>query len=237
MSSSRRRLHLHEQLLLPVLRDRKGTVDYRAGHYNYALGGAILAELAVEGRIAIDEDRKALVHPVAGAPPTGDEILDEALGQVRERRRPRRAGAWVQRFSALRKLRERTARGLCRRGILRATDAQLLLIFSRKVYPTVDPRPERELVASLREAITGDDDVEVGVAVVLLLAHATGSLRIHFSGKELRPHKARLKRIGAGEHLAGPVLPAVRAHMAVKSAVAAAQAVVAASTVATTASS
>ena len=49
MSSSRDNIHLHEQLLLLVLRDRKGTLDFRAGHYHLAMGGAVLAELALAG--------------------------------------------------------------------------------------------------------------------------------------------------------------------------------------------
>ena len=227
MQSSRTDLHLHEQLLLLVLRDRKGTVDYRAGHYNLAMGGAILAELALDGWIRIDEGKKAWVEAVPGMGRVRDEIMDEALDQVSTSKR-RRAESWVQRFGSLKKMRHRTAQGLCRRGILRTIESQLLLVFSRKVYPTVDPGPEHRLIDGLREAVMGDEGVDPRLGVVLSLAHATGSLRIHFDRKELKPRKARLKAISTGQAFTMHSQPAIAAQQAVKSAVAAAQAAVAA---------
>ena len=224
MPSSRHDLHLHEQLLLLVLRDRKGTVDYRAGFYNLAMGGAMLAELALAGLIRIDEDKKARVDAVPGASRPRDEIMAEGLERVRNSRRRRRASAWVQTFGNLKRLRHRTALGLCRRGILRTTESQILLVFTRKLYPTIDPGPERKLIARLRDAIMGDSEIDPSIGVLISLAHATGSLRIHFERKELKARKARLKAISAGEHFArASAHPAVAAQTAVKAAVAAAQ--------------
>lgn len=238
MPSSRHDLHLHEQLLLLVLRDRKGTVDYRAGFYNIAMGGGILAELALAGVIRIEESRKAFVEatPVTGRP--RDEIMAEALERVRNSRRRRRASSWASTFGNLKRLRHRTALGLCRRGILRTKESQILLVFRRKLYPTLDPGPERKLLERLREAVRGDGEIEPGLGVVLSLAHTTGSLKIHFDRKELKARKARLKAITAGEPFAaGAGHSAQAAHDAAKAAVAATQAAVTATQVAIAASS
>lgn len=237
MSSSRHDLHLHEQLLLLVLRDRKGTVDYRAGFYNLAMGGAILAELALAGVVRIEESRKAFVEPtpVTGRP--RDEIMAEALDRVRDSKKRRRASSWVSTFGNLKRLRHRTALGLCRRGILRTKESQILLVFSRKLYPTIDPGPERRLIAGMRDAVMDDGGIEAGLGVVLSLAHATGSLRIHFERKELRERKERLKAIAAGEPFTtGAGQPAIAARKAVKAAVAAAQAAITATQAAVVAS-
>ena len=240
MSSSRHDLHLHEQLLLLVLRDRKGTVDYRAGFYNLAMGGAILAELALAGVIRIEESRKAFVEatPVTGRP--RDEIMAEALDRVRNSKRRRRASSWVSTFGNLKRLRHRTALGLCRRGILRTKESQILLVFRRKLYPTIDPGPERELIARLREAVMGDGEIEAGLGVILSLAHATGSLRIHFERKELKARKARLKAITKGEVFGlapgHPAASVAATQHAVRAAVAASQAAVAATQAAVVAS-
>lgn len=237
MSSSRHDLHLHEQLLLLVLRDRKGTVDYRAGFYHLAMGGAVLAELALAGVIRIEESKKAFVEatPVTGRP--RDEIMAEALDRVRNSKKRRRASSWVSTFGNLKRLRHRTALGLCRRGILRTKESQILLVFRRKLYPTIDPGPERRLIAGMRDAVMGDGDIEAGLGVVLSLAHATGSLRIHFERNELKERKARLKAITAGEPFtAGAGYPAIAAQQAVKAAVAASQAAAAATQAAVAAS-
>ena len=119
-------LHLHEQILLLILRDRKGTPASGANHHIHALGGAVLAELALVGHVGIDGRESALVEAVRGVDPPRDEILAEALALVRARERRRRAAKWVLHFSALDGLHERTAAGLCRRGILRRADSRLL---------------------------------------------------------------------------------------------------------------
>ena len=196
------------------------------------MGGAILAELAVRGCVRIDEGKKAWVEAVSGAHRVGNEILDEAFARVRESKRRRRASAWVTTFGSLKRLRHRTAVGLCRRGILRTGESQILLLFTRKAYPTLDPGPERELIAGLREAITGDSDIEPLIGVVLSILNITGALKIHFGRKELAPHKERLNEITAGKHFG--THPSRSALHAVRGAVAAAQAEVAATQVAAT---
>ena len=237
MSSSRTDLHLHEQVLLLALRDRKGTPELRAGFHGLAMGGAILAELALLGCIRIEEGKKAFVDVVPGAARPRNEVLAEAFEKVRERKRRRRAAAWVQVFAAIRRLRHRTARGLCRRGVLRERESSVLLVFSRRTYPTMDPGPEQRLVAGLRDAIAGEGDVELGLGVVLGVAHATGMLRIHFERKFLSRRKERLKRIVGGKHASvdGPWVtaagqPAVATYQATQAAAAAAQAAVVAAT-------
>ena len=48
------RLPLYEELMLLALRDEKGTLESKAGMYGYALGGAILSELLLSGRVTVD---------------------------------------------------------------------------------------------------------------------------------------------------------------------------------------
>ena len=201
MTSSRTDLHLHEQLLLLALRDDRGTPESGSSFQHYALGGAILAELALGGRIHIEEGRKALVEGVPGGDRLRDAVLAEALGLVRSRKRRQRAVRWVPVFAAIKDLRHRTALGLCRRGILRKSEARVLLIFNRRTYPTLDPGPERDLLARMRDAISGDGDVEAGLGVVIGVAHATGLLKVHYERKLLSRRKHRLERIGEGKHL------------------------------------
>ena len=238
MPFSRTDIHLHEQVLLLALKDRKGTLELGAGFHHLALGGAILAELGLRGCVCIEEGKKAFVDAVPGAEPPHNEVLAEALKRVRERKRRRRAVAWVQVFSAMKQLWHRTGAGLCRKGILRKTESSVLLVFSRRAYPTVDPGPERELIARLREAIGGDGDVELGLGVVLGVAHATGMLGIHFERKFLSGRKARLKRVVAGKHVSTTGhsgRSAVASYQATQAAATAAQAAVIAAVAASTA--
>ena len=237
MSSSHNDLHLHEQVMLLALKDRKGTPEFGAGFHHLALGGAILAELALRGCIRIEEGRKAFVDALPGAERPRNEVLAEAFEKVRERKRRRRAAAWVQVFGAMKRLRHRTARGLCRRGVLRQTESSVLLVFSRRAYPTVDPAPERELLARMREAIAGNGDVDPALGVVLGVAHATGMLRVHFERRLLSRRKDRLKEVVGGKHVSHAGYSAAATYQATQAAASAAQAAVIAAVAAGTAAS
>jgi len=127
-------------------------------------------------------------------------VLDEALAKLRDARRRASLKTWVTRFRGMKNLRHRVARQLCRRGVLRADEDKVLFLFTRKIYPELDPRPERALVERLRRAIFTDAaDVDARTAVLVALADKTGLLKNVFDRKELKARKARLKSIAAGE--------------------------------------
>ena len=176
--------------MLLALRDEKGTLESKATMYAYALGGAMLAELSLKGKIRISDDKKAFVDLVDRSP-FGEPVLDECLDKVATAKRRARATTWVRRFAELKRLRHRVAQGLCRRGILRDDEDKVLLFFTRRLYPTIDPVPERRLVDQLRTVIFGDSSSpDAETVIVVALANATGLLPIHFDRKELAASQA-----------------------------------------------
>ena len=186
--------HLHEQLMLLALRDEKGTLESKASMYSFALGGAILAELSIAGRIRVAPGKRPLVDLVDRSP-LGEPVLDECLEKVATAKRRAKAMTWVQRFAQIKRLRHRVAEGLCRQGILRDSEDKVLLFFTRKLYPTIDPKPERRLVDRLRKVVFGDSTPDPQTATVAALANAAGLLAIHFDRKDLRRRKRHLKGI------------------------------------------
>ena len=74
-----------------------------------------------------------------------------------------------------------------------------MLFFTRKLYPTIDPVPERRLVDQLRSVIFRDStSPDAETVIVVALANATGLLPIHFNKKDLRRRKRHLKRLTEG---------------------------------------
>ena len=204
-------LRPHEQLMLLALRDDKGTLESKASMHSFALGGALLAELSLHGRITIEESKKALVDLVDRRP-FGEPVLDDCLARVADAKRRARAATWVQRFANLKRLRHRVATGLCHRGILRDDEDTVLLFFKRKVYPTANPEPERRLVEQLRAAVFGESaSLDPGLALVVTLADATGLLAAHFDKRSLRRRKRRLEDIAKGNLAGAATAQAVRA--------------------------
>jgi hypothetical protein len=207
-------LRLHEALLLLALRDEEGTIERRAGSYSYAIGGAILTELSLAGRIRIGTDRKKLVD-VVDKTTLHDPVLDDALGQVVSAKRRRSAARWVAGFAGMKRLRHRIAEGLCTRGILRSTEDTVLLFFRRKAYPTTNPAPERRLVEQMRRAIFDDEPVtDPTIATLITLGNATGLLAAHFDRKKLKRNKQRLEKIASGDMIGGATAEAVQAAQA-----------------------
>lgn len=207
----RTELYAHEQLMLLALRDEEGTLESKASMHSYALGGALLSELSAHGRISIEDTKKALVD-VANRQPLGEPVLDQCLERVADAKRRARASTWVQRFAGIRRLRHQVATGLCRKGILRDDEDRVLLFFTRKVYPTIDPVPERELLRRIRDAVNGDSpNIDPELALVVTVANAGGLLGSHFDKALLRRRKARLEAIADGDLIGAATKRAIQA--------------------------
>lgn len=188
-------LHLHEEILLLALRDREGTVASSV-FYHHAIAGAVLAELLLRGRLDVEVDRKKKFIRLLDSTPVGDPVIDECLEKVRLAKKRAQAPTWVSRFSAVKNLKHRVARRLCDFGILRAGEDKVLLIFTRKIYPEIDPGPERALRDRLHRAVfTESGDVDARTIVLVSLANASGLLRVTFGKKEVKARKDRIERI------------------------------------------
>ena len=221
---SRRQLCLHEEILLLALRDKEGTI-VGGTHYPYALGGALLAELSLQKRIKIEESGRKKFVAVASSKPLGEPLLDECLEKVKTAKRRASVQTWVGRFAGLKRLKHRVALGLCERGILKADEDTVLRIFKRKVYPEVDPEPERELIKRLRQAVfTYTRELDPRTVVLVALAHGAGILKVVFDKKKLKGRKKRLEQIAKGDVVGKATREAIQAM----------QAAVLAATVATT---
>ena len=224
--SLRKRLYFYEEVLLLALKDEEGTFQANETSFLYTLAGSLLAELFFLEKISLEQVKKKKVLVNLDDPtPLGDPLLDESLEKLRTAKRRADLNTWVTRLAHIKKLKHRAAEQLCRRGILRADEGTVLLIFRRKVYPELDPGPERELVERLREAIFSDsEEVDPRTVVLVALADKAGVLKNVFDKKALKARKDRIESIADGVRTAAAVKEVVDAATA---------AIVAATTVAT----
>ena len=203
-------LRLHEELLLLALHDQKGTNAF-AALLEHGLGGALFAELLLEGRLEVRDEGKRGLVTVVDPRRTGDPVVDEALERLRHAKRRADPQTTVIRLSSIKRLKHKVARSLCRRGVLRATEDQILLLFRRRVYPTVDPGPERALVQRIRTALEAEGTVDERTAILVGLADATRALSSIYSGKERRAVKSRLAVLREGTEAAKATHQAIQA--------------------------
>jgi hypothetical protein len=195
--TKRKQLNLYEEIMLLALRDEEGTIA--TGYSEHVVAGAILAELLLDQQISIEDTRKQLVD-LQNTKPTGDPIIDECLERIVTSKRRRSLQTWISRLAGTKDLRHKVARRLCDRGILRADLDKVLFVFTRQVYPEIDPLPEKKIVERLRTAIFTDRD-EVDPRTVMLISLANGAelLNKTFGRKEVRGRRKRIEQIVNGE--------------------------------------
>ncbi len=190
-------LHLYEEIMLLALRDEQGTIA--TGFPEQVVAGAIMAELLLEGRIAVEDTRKKLVDILDGKP-TGDPIIDECLGKMSTAKRRATLQTWVSRLAGTKNLRHKAAQQLCDRKILRADEDKVLFVFKRRIYPEINPMPEKKIIDRLRDAIYNDHaKLDPRTVVLISLANGSDMLRPTFGRKEIKSRKKRIEQIENGE--------------------------------------
>jgi Golgi phosphoprotein 3 len=210
---------LAEDLLLLALDDDKGTVSWsRSTALPYGLGGALLMDLALNGRVNSQEKKIVLVD----SSPTGDEVLDAALDSIRASTKLRDAKHWVKRLGDRRSLRDHLARRLVARGILREQDRAFLWVFRDHRFPTDDPSSEAALRGRIRDAALGASEPDTRTLLLLSLVNACNLAGSLFSREERTQATQRIKDLVEGERfgqaVGGAIADAAAATAAISSA-------------------
>ncbi len=191
-------LHLHEEILLLALDDDKGTLHFGAT-WQQAVGGAVIADLLLAGRIQATDEKKPKLE-VVDPTPLGDPLLDASLQAMAAAKKPKKGVEWVQKFGNQGKLKQRIADELVRKGVLRAEEGKVLWVFNTTHYPERDGRSEREVVSRLKRAIfTATTEVAPRTVVLVALADAAGLLPKVFEKSRLKERKERIKKLTEGQ--------------------------------------
>ncbi|GAA4054283.1 GOLPH3/VPS74 family protein [Nonomuraea soli] len=178
-----------EELLLLAHSEEAGKQLVDSTSLNLALGGALLAELALGERIDLEGRHVVVKDPT----PLGDGELDRALARIVEETKPRKPDWWVNKLHAG-KLRDRLLTRLADAGVLTEQQGKVLGIFPSKRWPEADGTVE----AGVRERIAsalGGSDPDPRTAVLVAVMHAVKLERKAFPGAD----KKRIKEIAEGE--------------------------------------
>ncbi len=152
-----------EMLLLVAVND-KGHVPAGGDFIKVGLSGALLAELAIDGRLTIAEDGTVR----AGDTRPGDELLADVYDAVREHLEGRKV---KQVISGL----NRRIGGSWNRVVDRLVGTGVLgrekpSVFRPARHPVMDMAARQLVLDQVRAAAAGDGPVSADVAVVLALA-------------------------------------------------------------------
>lgn len=141
-----------EELLLLAHRP-DGVVSINQEMLDYTLSAAVLAELVVMDRLALDNGHLHVRDPE----PTGNPELDETLRQLTAHSGPPPAFTdwWVSMYTPER--RTRLLAALVHQGLINAETRRYLRIFKEEVYPETSPAPRAALHDRLRAVLTAQN--------------------------------------------------------------------------------
>ncbi|KAF9145004.1 hypothetical protein BGX30_010663 [Mortierella sp. GBA39] len=157
------RLTLMEEVLLLGLKDKQGYLSFWNDNISYTLRGCILMELAFRKRIAMVKDPNRRKYALAdryievvNEKLTGEVLLDETLKMINSTQERMSVGQWIDLLSGetwnvmkvgfqLKQVRERLAKGLVDKGVLR-TEKRNFLIFDMATHPVTDSAVKEEVV-------------------------------------------------------------------------------------------
>ena len=163
-----------EDLLLLLLDDETGT-PATAGTLYYALGGAVLAELALSDRIVADESRAGLNGPkvrTAGDGPLPDPLLQSAYDKVAEKER----GVQTLLVEIGTRLWDPLIERLLARGLIRKEQKKVLGLFKVNQLPAADGAHEAALRERIKAVLVRGETADPRTAVVIALLSASGAL-------------------------------------------------------------
>ncbi|KAJ5947200.1 Golgi phosphoprotein 3-domain-containing protein [Penicillium verhagenii] len=164
--SKQPKLTLMEEVLLLGLKDKQGYLSFWNENISYALRGCIVIELALRGRISMQKDSSRRRFPLADRvievvddTLTGEVLLDETLKMMKSSERMS-VNSWIDLLSGetwnlmkigyqLKQVRERLAKGLVDKGILR-TEKRNFLLFDMATHPVADGGAKDDLHRRVR---------------------------------------------------------------------------------------
>ncbi|NEA32300.1 GPP34 family phosphoprotein [Streptomyces sp. SID13031] len=200
-----------EDLALLLYDDESGKPIAGSPGLDYALGGAVLIELTLLGKVDIAEagdQVKAGRLKVLDTTPTGDPVLDERLAFLAGK-----PGAKPKDLMAKlsKKLRDQLLVRLAERGVLEADKGKVLGLFPVTRWPAKDARHEAEVRTGLENVLKlGTQPDERTAALIALLTALNVVPKVITDAVDKKALKQRAKEISESDWAAAAVRKAVQ---------------------------
>jgi Golgi phosphoprotein 3 len=181
-----------EEIVLLQLDERGKLVELPMSAADVVLAGAALMELALRNKVDTDVNR----FFVLDREPTGDEILDDALGALATAGSDATTSAAIERITSnAHSYRDIALKRLVEKGVLREEEGRFLWVFHTRRYPVIDDTEQREVRARLRQLTLTDEIPDPRDIVLLCLIDACRLLGLVLSLDEIALRRQRIEQL------------------------------------------
>jgi hypothetical protein len=196
---------LAEDLYLLTCDEATGRPRIPAHHLDLGLGGALLLDLALLGRVAMVDDHVAVVD----RSPPSDPLLDKALRAIAGDARAHEPEHWVRHLAH--GARAAVEGRLVAAGVLATDDHRVLGVIPVHHTHQVDHRIESDLERRLYDAVVMAHPAAPEIAALVSLALAVGLERHLFPRSDRRAVRRRMAEIARGDWVGRAVAHAIDA--------------------------
>ena len=173
-------LNIAEKLfLLAIAEDEGKLLPSVKERVRYGLVGALLAELALSGKVQLQDERLLLVDTA----PCGEPVFDEIVAQIASEEKLRKLKRWIEKIGSKRTMRL-VANRLEEQLVITVEKKRYLLVLPYEVYAPVDATAKYWVKQQLRGLVLAGGKSTTGDVALLSLLKACRLLRLVFTRDE-----------------------------------------------------
>lgn len=202
-------LNLFEELLLLSIHEGKGTsIASTVDALKPGLGGAVLAELALLGKIQTSNNHRL---QLVDDSQTDVEVLNDALNTIKESEKERKLGYWINNFSQKKdKYRKQILESLVQKGILAQEDDHLLWAVPSPLQPEIKASAKFWVIKRLRNVAIASEDIQPRDIILLSLVRACGLLDLVFLRDERKLAGRTINQLFYSQAIKDPVFQTIQ---------------------------
>jgi golgi phosphoprotein 3 len=199
---------LAEELFLISIHEKKHSLSFSSNYeVDYALAGALLAELLLLEKIRINEDGRVEVNPASD---TDDPILEIVLKKLKKEKKLRKINFWIRVFGQdQKKIKEQIIENLIQKKIFTAKKKKFLWI-PYKEYAQQDTTAKFFSKEMLRLVVFAREKSGDQAIILLSLVRACNLLDHLFTVDEIAAAKTRVNELVKNETVGNSVMETIQ---------------------------
>jgi hypothetical protein len=200
---------LYEELLLLSIHEDKGIfLGISTEGMKPGLVGALLAELALIGKIQTTTNRRLQLIEDSQ---TMNVILDEALVTLKDTDKERKFGYWINRMDQKpEKLRKQITENLVQKGVLTQEDDHMHWVLPSPLHPEVKASAKYWVVNQLRRIVLAQEEIQPRDIALLSLLRVCGLLDLVFLRDERKLASRYIDELVVSQAMKDPIFETIQ---------------------------